>query len=159
MFSKNKKKKGNRNTKISAYAPLVLPILEYGSACWDPWSEGKIIALDQLKKKLLNLQIILRIVTWETLAQHRTIARLCALFKAYTGERSGKAICDRLRRPYYLSRVDHVWKIRDKKQRKISEIISLKIGPLNTGTNYQLNIWGFPLKNLRFLETELEKQL
>ena len=98
-------------------------------------------------------------MTWENLAQHRTIARLCALFKAYTGERSGKAICDRLRRPYYLSRVDHVWKIRDKKQRKISEIISLKIGPLNTGTNYQLNIWGFPLKNLRFLETELEKQL
>jgi len=58
-----------------------------------------------------------------------------------------------------LRRVDHVWNIRDKKQRKISEIISLKIGPLNTGTNYQLNIWGFPLKNLRFLETDLEKQL
>jgi len=25
---------------------------------------------------------------------------------------------DRLQRPYYLSRVDHVWKIRDRKQRK-----------------------------------------
>jgi len=26
-------------------------------------------------------------------------------------------IRDRLRRPYYLNRVDHVWKIRDRKQR------------------------------------------
>ena len=50
-------------------------------------------------------------------------------------------------------------KLETKNKEKISEIISLKIGPLNTGTNYQLNIWGFPLKNLRFLETDLEKQL
>jgi hypothetical protein len=28
-----------------------------------------------------------------------------------------EAICDRLQRPYYLSRVDHVQKIRDRKQR------------------------------------------
>ena len=28
-----------------------------------------------------------------------------------------KAICDRLRRPYYSSGVDHVQKIRDRKQR------------------------------------------
>jgi hypothetical protein len=32
---------------------------------------------------------------------------ICALFKAYTGERAWKAIGDRLRRPSYLSRVDH----------------------------------------------------
>jgi len=39
---------------------------------------------------------------WETLAQRRTIAGLCALFKAYSGEWAWKAICDRLWRPYYL---------------------------------------------------------
>jgi len=38
-------------------------------------------------------------------------------FKAYSGERVWKAIGDRLRRAYYLSRVDHVRKIRDRKQR------------------------------------------
>ena len=37
--------------------------------------------------------------------------------KAYSAERAWKAICDRLRRLYYLSRVDHVRKIRDRKQR------------------------------------------
>ena len=47
----------------------------------------------------------------------RTTARLCALFIAYSGERPWKAIPDRLRRAYCLSRVDHVWKIRDRKQR------------------------------------------
>jgi len=51
------------------------------------------------------------------LAQPRTIARLWSLFKAYSGEQAWEAIRDRLRRPYYWSRGDHVRKIRDKKQR------------------------------------------
>jgi len=51
------------------------------------------------------------------LVQRRTIARLCALLKPYTGEQAWKAICDRLRKPDYLSRVDHVRKIRGGKQR------------------------------------------
>jgi len=54
---------------------------------------------------------------WETLAQLMTIARLCTLFKAYCGERDWKVIRDRLRRAFCLSRVDHVRKIRDRKQR------------------------------------------
>jgi len=32
---------------------------------------------------------------WETLAQRRTIARLCTLFKANCGERAWQAIIDR----------------------------------------------------------------
>ena len=40
---------------------------------------------------------------WEKLAQCRAIARLCASFKAYSGEWAWKATCDRLRKPYYLS--------------------------------------------------------
>jgi hypothetical protein len=47
----------------------------------------------------------------------RNIARICALFKAYTGERAWKAIGDRLRRPCYLSRVDHDRKIRSRQQK------------------------------------------
>jgi len=37
--------------------------------------------------------------------------------KAYTGERAWNAIGDRLQVPSYLSRVDHYWKIRARKQR------------------------------------------
>jgi len=33
-------KKGNSNTKSLACMSLVRPILEYGAACWDPYSEG-----------------------------------------------------------------------------------------------------------------------
>ena len=43
--------KGNRNTKSLAYTSLVCPILEYGSACWDPCREGQINALDRVQKK------------------------------------------------------------------------------------------------------------
>jgi hypothetical protein len=53
---------------------------------------------------------------WETLAQRRLIARICALFKAYTGGRAWKAIGDRLLKPRYLGRGDHNWKIRTRKQ-------------------------------------------
>jgi len=49
--------------------------------------------------------------------QRRKIARMCALYKAYTGDRAWKATGDRLQAPSYLSRVDHHWKIRARKQR------------------------------------------
>jgi len=54
---------------------------------------------------------------WESLEQRRKIARLCALYKAYTGEMAWKAIDDRLQAQSYLSRVDHYWKIRARKER------------------------------------------
>ena len=44
-------KKGNSNTKSLAYVSLVCPILEYGAACWDPYREGQISALDRVEKK------------------------------------------------------------------------------------------------------------
>jgi len=43
-FVKRVLKKGNRNAKSLAYRSLVLPILEYGSACCDPCTEGQINA-------------------------------------------------------------------------------------------------------------------
>jgi hypothetical protein len=39
------------------------------------------------------------------------------MFKACKGERAWKTIADRLQAPSYLSRVDHNWKIRARKQR------------------------------------------
>jgi len=42
---------------------------------------------------------------------------MCALYKSYNGERVWKAIGDTLQAPSYLSRVDHHWKIRARKQR------------------------------------------
>jgi len=50
---------------------------------------------------------------------------ICALFKAYSGEPAWKAIGDRLQRPHYLSRVDHEWKIRSRRQRTDIEKYSL----------------------------------
>ena len=108
-------KKKIRIQKGLAYTSLVRPILEHGSACWDSCREGKRNALDLVQKKAAQFTNHTKDSDCETLAQRRTTA--CLLFKAYSGERAWKAIRDRLRRPYYLSRVDHVRKIRNKKQR------------------------------------------
>jgi hypothetical protein len=54
---------------------------------------------------------------WETLASRRKLSRICALFKAYSGEQAWKDIGDRLQRPNYLSRVDHEREIRSTRQR------------------------------------------
>ena len=43
---------------------------------------------------------------------------MCEFYKAYTSERAWKEIGTRLQAPNYLSRVDHHWKIRDRKQRR-----------------------------------------
>jgi len=74
-------------------------------------------ALDQVETKVAQFTNLTKDSEWETLAQLRTIARLSALFKAHSGERAWKAIRDRLRRPYYLIRVEHVRKLRYRKQR------------------------------------------
>jgi len=110
-------KKGNKNTKSIAYKSLVCPILEYGAACWDPYRECQIKALDRVQKRAANFAHDTGGLDWESLAQHRKLARMCAMFKAYKGERAWKNIKDRLQVPSYISRVDHKWKIRARKQR------------------------------------------
>jgi hypothetical protein len=110
-------KKGNSSTKSLGYTTLVRPILEYGAACWDPYREGQIHALDRVQKKAAKFAYRRNESNWETLSQRRKLLRLCALFKTYSGERAWKAIGDRLQWPNYLSRVDHERKIRKKRQR------------------------------------------
>ena len=101
-------KKGNSSTKSLAYKTLVRPILEYGDARWDPCREGQIHALDRVQKKRgAKFAYHTNESNWETLSQRRMISRICAVFKAYSGERAWKAIGDRLQRSNYLSRDDH----------------------------------------------------
>ena len=118
-------KKGNSNTKSLAYMSLIRPILEYGAACWDPYREGQIIALQRAQKKAAKFAYHTYISNWETLASRRKLSLICAVFKACSGERAWKAIGDRLQRPHYLSRVDHERKIRSRRQRMIHGNIPL----------------------------------
>ena len=99
-----------------AYKSLVRPILEYGAACWDPYRECQISALDRVQNKVAKFAHHLGGSDWEYLAQRRKIARMCALYKAYKGERAWKAIGDMLQTPSYLSTADRHWKIRARKQ-------------------------------------------
>jgi len=79
-------KKENKNTKSLAYTSLVRHILEYGAACWDPCREGQINALDRVQRRAAQFTNHTKNSDWETTLTHRrTIARLCALFKAYSG--------------------------------------------------------------------------
>jgi len=93
------------------------PCTKYWAACWDPYRECQISALDRVQNKAAKYAHHSVGSDWESLAQCRKIARMCALYKAYTGERAWKAIGDRLQASSYLSRVDHHWKIRARKQR------------------------------------------
>jgi len=96
---------------------LVRPILEYGAACWDPYMEGQITALDRVQKKAAKFAHHTNSSNWEILVSRRKLSRICALFKSYCGEGVWKAIGDRLQRPHYLSRVDHERKIMSRRQR------------------------------------------
>jgi hypothetical protein len=96
---------------------LVRPILEYGAACWDPYREGQISALDRVQKKAAKFTHHTNSPNWEILASLRKLSRTCALFKAYFRERAWNPIDDRLQRPHYLSSVDHERKIRSRRQR------------------------------------------
>jgi hypothetical protein len=101
---------GNSNTELLAYTALVRPILEYGAVCWDHNKEGHVGALERLQKgaaKFANTDETGR----ETSVERSMVARLCALYMAYTRGRAWKAIGHRRSRPSYLSRVHHNRKI------------------------------------------------
>ena len=93
-------KKGNSNTKSLAYMSLVRPILEYGAACWDPYREGQISALDREQNKAAKFAHYTNRPNWETLASHRKLSRIYAYFKAHTGEPAWEPIGDRIQRPH-----------------------------------------------------------
>ena len=107
-------KNGNNNTKRLAFKALVRPILEYGAVCWDT-HRGQASVLNPVQKRAAKFANNINESGWETLAQHRLIAWICTLFKAYTGGWAWKAIGDRLLIPCYLSRNDYNWKIRTTK--------------------------------------------
>ena len=88
------------------------PILEYEASCWDPYREGHINALDRVQKKEAKFAYRKNDSVWETLAQHKKIALICTIFKAYTEEPAWKSIGDRLKGPCYLSRDVHDHKVR-----------------------------------------------
>jgi hypothetical protein len=111
------KKKRTKDTKSLAYTSLVCPILEYGAACWDPYRECQISALDRVQNKAAKFAHHSGGSDWEALAQRRKTACMCALYKVYTGDRAWKVIGDRLQATSYLSRVNHYCKIRARKQR------------------------------------------
>ena len=128
--------KGNNNTKRLAYTALVRPILEYVEVCWGPYREGQVSALSGVQKGAAKFGNNINESGWETLAQRRLVARLCALSKAYTGRRAWKALGDSLLKPCYLSRDDHNLKIRIRKQRTDVGKYSFVNRTIQAGTNY-----------------------
>jgi hypothetical protein len=75
----------------------VHPTLEYRAASLGPYREGQ---LDRVQNKAAKFTHHRNESNWEPLAQHRRIACICALFKAYTGERAWNDIGDGLQRPF-----------------------------------------------------------
>ena len=75
-------KKGNKNTKSLAYTSLVRPIPESGAACWDPYREYQISALDRVQNKAAKFAHHSGGSDREFLAQRRKRACMCALYKA-----------------------------------------------------------------------------
>ena len=64
------------------------------------------------------------VTDWESLSQRRLIARIFALFKAYTWVRAWKATGDRNLNPCYMRRDDHNRKIWNRKQQVLVNIPS-----------------------------------
>jgi len=70
-------------------------------------------ALYRIQKKAAAFNFITKYSDWFSVAQVRTLAQLCAHFKAYSAERAWKTIRYRLSWPHYLNGVVHCLKLRD----------------------------------------------
>ena len=83
-------KNGSNNTKCLSYTTLVRLILQAGLVCWDPHREGQVSALNRVQKRAAKFANNINESGWETLAQHRLIARICAFSRHTPGDRLGK---------------------------------------------------------------------
>ena len=114
-------------TDTGVWSGVLGPILEYEPVCWDRyWSiercvgtdtEGQVSALNRVQKRAAKFANNTNESCWETLAQRRLIARIWAIFKAYTGERAWKGIENKLLKPCCTSRDGPNRKIRTRKQK------------------------------------------
>ena len=111
-------KKCNTEAKQLAYTSLVRPVLEYGVSCWDPYRMGHKSSLDRIQNKAAKFVFNGRkkVTQWETLEVRRKKARLCSMFRSYTGCNAWSEIRERFKKPNYYSRKDHGHKIRTNKQ-------------------------------------------
>ncbi len=90
---------------------------------WKGFSIGQLNLLSGTRKR----------AGWDSLKNRRSVARLCALYKAYNGHPAWKEINRRLCIPTYISRVDHRHKINLRQQRTVSGNFLLQIERLRNG--------------------------
>ena len=83
-------RKVNRNTKRLAYASLVSPVLECGSACWDPCRGGQINALDRVQQKAVQFTNYTKYSDWKTSVQLRKISILFSILQPTMGNGLGQ---------------------------------------------------------------------
>ncbi|PSN52490.1 hypothetical protein C0J52_11218, partial [Blattella germanica] len=113
-------KRASPAAKELAYKSLVRSVTEYETCCWDPYRHNQINLRERIQKKAGKVVTggvghgfeKVQMLGWESLETRRRKARLCALFKVYSGHRPCK-----LGKPTYYSRSDHKFKIDSRKQR------------------------------------------
>jgi hypothetical protein len=123
---------------------------------WDPYREGQAGALKRLQKgsaKYANTDQ----TGWETLAESRMVARLCSLYKAYTGGLAWKAVRDRISRSCYLSMDDHNRKIRTIKQRTDIGKYSFVSGTIINWNKLPVDLLEYFLCNLNTFRKRVKK--
>jgi len=82
---------------------------------------------------------------------------MCALYKDYTVERAWKAIRDRLQAPSYLSRFDHNWKVKDRKQRTDIEKYSIVNSPITDWNKLPEGSIGISNGKMHIFKTRVRK--
>ena len=103
--------------------------------------------------------LLTNISNWESLASRRKLSRICALFKAYSGERAWKVIGDKLQRPHYLSRIDHERKIRSRKQRTDIGKYSFVNRTIQDWNHLRAEVLGTPPCKLKTLKKRVRKAI
>jgi hypothetical protein len=106
-----------------------------------------------VQKKAENFANLTNESKWESLVQCRKILCICALYEVYPGEPAWKVMGDRLQRPYYLSRADHEWKIRNRRQRTDIRKYSFVCSTIQLWNRLPMNAVGtFPSKPSTFMK-------
>ena len=129
-------KEGNSSTKSLAYTTLVLPNLEYGTACWDPYRVGQIHELDRVQKKAAKFAHHTNESKWETLSQRRKYHAYVLSSKRTLENGRGRLLVTDYNGPTIWALLIMKGKSGKGGKGRISGNIPLWIGPSDSGTGY-----------------------
>lgn len=106
------------HVRNKAYTEIVKPTLEYASCIWDPHTKYQKEAIEKVQRRaahkvlgkygrMYSASEMIKDLEWKSLEDRRKFSKLCAVYKAQSGQPAWSEINKRLKAATFIGKNDH----------------------------------------------------